>query len=320
MPILDMPIEELKNYLGTNKIPNDFDAFWNERVIEANKVKLNYELKPIITGYEACEYYDLWFDGIDGDRIYAKYIRPNIDNDIPIILQFHGYPGASRGYFEQTSFAGMGCAVLAMDCPMQGGNGYSNGEFIGTTASGHIITGLQGDAKNMYYVRLFQNTIILCNIAKKLDGIDKEKIFANGASQGGGIALACTALNECVKKCAVLYPFLSDYKRVWDMDLDKIAYEALRYNSKWFDCMGKNEEEIFEKLGYIDVKNFARRIKAKVLFGTGLLDDICPPSTQFAAFNNIKSEKKHYIFPDYSHEEISEFDDMLINFFLEEVN
>ena len=48
------------------------------------------------------------------------------------------------------------------------------------------------------------------------------------------------------------------------------------------------------------------------------MDNICPPSTQFAVYNNITSKKKHIIFPDYTHEEISVFDDMLIDFFLKE--
>lgn len=319
MPMIDMPLEELKKYKGSSLKPKDFESFWRARKEEAKGVKLNYSINiSEIGSYDSCSYYDLSFEGIDGDIVYAKYIKPNLPYDVPVVLQFHGYPGASRSFFEQSSFIALGFAVLAMDCPMQGGFGVSNGKFLGSTVMGHIIMGLQGQEKDLYYVRLFQNTVILCNIAKTLEGIDKNKIFTNGASQGGAIAIACAALNEEVKKAAILYPFLSDYKRVWEMDLDQIAYEGIRYNSKWFDPMGNNKEEFFGKLEYIDVKNFASMIKAKVLFGTGLMDDICPPSTQFAVFNNIESEKEQVIFPDYSHEEISAFDDMLIDFFLEE--
>ncbi|MGL4740264.1 MAG: acetylxylan esterase [Sarcina sp.] len=319
MPIVDMPIEDLKKYKGINPIPKDFDLFWKNRKEEANKTILNYKITiNEIAKFKACTYYDLWFDGIDGDRVYAKYIRPNIEEEVPVILQFHGYPGASRGFFEQSSFVGMGFAIIAMDCPMQGGQGFSNGTFLGSTVAGHIIMGIEGNPQDMYYVRLFQNTIILCNIVRSLKGIDKNKIFANGASQGGAIALVCTALNQDITRCAALYPFLSDYKRVWEMDLDQIAYEGIRYHSKWFDPRQISQNEFFTKLGYIDVKNFAPMIKAKILFGTGLIDNICPASTQFAVYNNMDTKKKHVIFPDYTHEEISMFDDMLINFFLDE--
>lgn len=319
MPIIDMPLEELKKYKGTNTIPEDFDIFWNNRMEEVYSHNLEYHITSSeINEVNTCSYYDLCFKGINGENIYAKYIKPKLNYDIPLILQFHGYPGASRGWFEQSSFAGMGCAVLAMDCPGQGGRGDDVGRFKGTTVSGHIIAGLDGDPKDMYYVRLFQNASILCRIAKELDGIDKNKIYANGASQGAGIALACSSLNPIIKRCGALYPFLSDYKRVYDMDLDLVAYEGLRYYSKWFNTMGEKDNEMFMKLGYIDIHNLVHRLKAEVLFGTGLMDNICPPSTQFAVYNNINSKKKHIVFPDYTHEEISMFDDMLIDFFLKE--
>lgn len=319
MPVIDMSLEKLKKYTGTNPKPKDFDLFWNERMKEVDSHPLKYEIKESeIQGYDSCKYYDLWFHGIDGGKVYAKYIHPKSQEKIPLILQFHGYPGASRSWFEQSSFAGIGCAIIAMDCPGQGGKGEDVGGVIGTTVAGHIVSGLDGDPKKMYYVRLFQNTSILCRIAEQLDGIDKNKIYTNGASQGGGIALACASLNKVVKRCAALYPFLSDYKRVWDMDLDEIAYEGIRYYSKWFDPMQINQEEVFTKLGYIDIHNFVYRLNAEVLFGTGLMDNICPPSTQFAIYNNIKTKKEHIIFPDYTHEEIGAFDDMLIDFFLKE--
>ena len=50
----------------------------------------------------------LWFTGMGGARIYAKYLRPKSDKPLPLVLQFHGYPGASRSWLEQSSFAGMG--------------------------------------------------------------------------------------------------------------------------------------------------------------------------------------------------------------------
>jgi cephalosporin-C deacetylase len=35
---------------------------------------------------------------------------------------------------------------------------------------------------------------------------------------------------------------------------------------------------------------------------TGLIDTVCPPSTQFAAYNKIKSEKDIVLYPDFGHE------------------
>ena len=35
---------------------------------------------------------------------------------------------------------------------------------------------------------------------------------------------------------------------------------------------------------------------------TGLMDTICPPSTQFAAYNKITAKKDMVIYPDFGHE------------------
>lgn len=320
MPVVDMPLEQLRMYTGTNPMPHDFDEFWGKRMHEVQQIELEYQLiESEITGYEQCAYHDLWFKGMTGARRYAKYVKPKISGKHPVILQFHGYPGSSRSWFEQTSFAGMGFSLIALDCPGQGGKSEDLGGRIGTTVAGHLVNGLDGNPEDMYYVQLAQDMSLLCRIIEQLEDIDVERIYANGASQGAGLALICTALNPIIKRCAALYPFLSDYKRVWEMDLDQIAYEGIRYYSRWFDPMQTNEEEVFTKLGYVDVHNFAHLIKAQILFGTGLMDNICPPSTQFAIYNRLNCQKEHVIFPDYTHEEISFFDDLLIDFFLKEV-
>lgn len=317
MPMIDLPLEQLQQYRGTNPCPSDFDDFWRERVQEAQDVLLQYEIKESnVSGYEACHYYELTFVGITGAKRYAKYIRPNRKEELPVILQFHGYPGSSRSFFEQTSFAGMGFAVIAMDCPGQGGNSDDLGGRCGTTVAGHLVNGLDDEASKMYYVQLAQDMCILCRVVQQLNGIDQTRIYANGASQGAGLALMCSALNPIIKRCAALYPFLSDYQRVWEMDLDAIAYEGIRYYFRWFDPMHQRLDKIFTKLGYIDVHNFAHLINVPILFGTGLMDTICPPSTQFAIYNQLNCPKRHVIFPDYTHEEISAFDDLLIDFFL----
>jgi len=42
------------------------------------------------------------------------------------------------------------------------------------------------------------------------------------------------------------------------------------------------------------------------------MDDICPPSTQFAAFNKIQSKKEVVIYPDYTHEGLPGFNDRML--------
>lgn len=320
MSIDQQKLESLRSYLGTNPFPEDFDLFWKERVAEAQSVTLEWHINRAETPqFTTCDFYELHFRGIHGEWLYAKYLKPKSEHPVPLVLQFHGYPGASRSWFEQASFVGMGCALLAMDCPGQGGRGTDAGGYLGTTVAGHIVAGLDGEPRNMYYVRLYQNICVLCRIVRELPGINQRRIMINGASQGGGLGIVCAALNpELPHKAAILYPFNSDYQKVWELGKDEIAYEGLRYYSRWYDPDGTRQKEIFRKLGYIDTHNFAHMVRCEVMFGTGLADDVCPPITQFAVYNNLTCKKKHYFFPEFGHEEIQAFDDKIISFFCEE--
>ena len=74
------------------------------------------------------------------------------------------------------------------------------------------------------------------------------------------------------------------------------------------------EREVFTRLGYIDLQHLAHRIQAEVLMGVGLMDTICPPSTQFAAYNKITAPKDMVLYPDYGHEGLPGFADRVFDF------
>ena len=44
------------------------------------------------------------------------------------------------------------------------------------------------------------------------------------------------------------------------------------------------------------------------------MDTVCPPSTQFAAYNKITSEKSLTIYPDYGHEALPGHMDRIFQF------
>lgn len=158
---------------------------------EADAVEIDYSVEAAsIADAATCQFFDLWYTGMCGARLHAKYLKPVSDESVPLVLQFHGYPGASRSWFEQASFAGMGMALVALDCPGQGGPSEDIGGFEGTTVAGHIVAGIDGDPANLYYVRLHQDIRILCRIVRELEGIDLARVFVNGASQGGGLGIA----------------------------------------------------------------------------------------------------------------------------------
>ena len=315
-------IRALDGYRGAVPRPADFDGFWAARMAEADAAPLVFEVVPAaIPAYPTCEFLDLWYTGMDGARLHAKYLRPRRPRPLPLVLQFHGYPGASRSWFEQCSFASAGLALIALDCPGQGGPSEDVGGYAGTTVAGHLVAGLDGGPENLYYTRLYPNIRILCRIVRELGAageLDLARVFVNGASQGGGLGLGCCALNPgLVARAAILYPFLSDFRLVWELGADEVAYEGLRYYARWFDERGLRLNEAFGALAYVDTVCFAPLVRCPVLFGTGLSDAVCPPATQCAVYNNLSGEKRRLLYPGFGHEEIQEFDDLIIPFFCE---
>ncbi|MDC7224550.1 MAG: acetylxylan esterase, partial [Spirochaetales bacterium] len=87
MPTLDMPLGELKNYNGISPRPDDFDEYWTKSLEEMGKLDSRLELKPASFQSPLADCLDLTFRGMDGARIYAKYLRPkNITGPCPVIF------------------------------------------------------------------------------------------------------------------------------------------------------------------------------------------------------------------------------------------
>jgi cephalosporin-C deacetylase len=169
----------------------------------------------------------------------------------------------------------------------------------------------------LLFRQMFLDAAQLAGIVMNLPEVDANRVGALGGSQGGALTLACAALEPRIKKLAPVFPFLCDYKRVWEMDLAKDAYQELRTFFRHHDPQHKREEEIFTKLGYIDIQYLAHRIQGEVLMAVGLMDTICPPSTQFAAYNKITASKRLEIYPDFGHEGLPGFSDTTIQFLLD---
>ncbi len=304
MPLMfDMPLEQLKKYQGRNPRPDDFDEFWDAGLAEMKAIDPQVKMvrSDFQTPYAEC--FDMYFTGVGGARIHAKVLCPTNGPDLhPALLMFHGYRGNSGDWMDKLGYVAMGYTVAALDCRGQGGSSEDVGGVVGNTVRGHIIRGLDGPPEKMLFRRIFLDTAQLARIVMSMPDVDETRVGAMGGSQGGGLTLACASLEPGIKRVASLYPFLCDYKRTWEIDLAKNAYLELQTYFRQFDPLHEREEDVFVKLGYIDVQYLCPRIRGEVLLGMGLMDTTCPPSTQFAAYNKIKAEKSLAIYPDFGHE------------------
>lgn len=316
MPLtFDLPFDQLLTYQGVNPRPTDFDAYWDDSLAEMRAVQPDVELIPCEMQTPYAECLDMYFTGVGQARIHARLVRPRYEQGAhPAVVMFHGYSGNAGCWSDKLAYAAMGYTVAALDCRGQAGLSQDPGGQPGMTWHGHIIRGIDGSPRDLMYRSIFLDCAQLAYLVMAMDHVDAGRVGATGPSQGGALTLACAALAPEIKLAAPVYPFLCDYKRVWDLDLDLNAYAEIRDYFRWRDPTHLRETEFFTRLGYIDVQYLCPRIQAEVYWAVGLRDQICPPSTQFAAYNKITSDKRLEIYPDFGHETLHDHDDRIFQF------
>lgn len=317
MPGVDVSLEQLRQYLGRDPMPEHFEFFWEKSKQKVSAFSLRIEEEAVEYENPKLSYFRITIQATDQVWLRAKYIRPKKKTQVPMVIAFHDYPGASRGWFHLSRYGALGFGVLAPDARGQGGMSESGQSGVGTTAGSLLFQGLSDIPENMYLYHLMEDSFLWIEVAERLSDVDDGSLYVYGEGQGGGQAIACAALYPEIEKCIAHYPMLCDYKRVWEMDFDTNGYEGLTYFFRWHDPEHKREKEIFEKLALMDVKNFASMVKAKVLMSTGLRDFVSPPSAQFAVFHALACEKRHLVYPKHGHELNNFFENEYLKFLLE---
>jgi cephalosporin-C deacetylase len=195
----------------------------------------------------------------------------------------------------------LGYAVLVMDSRGQGGRWTTGATADGTgTGPENSLVMTRGivTPENYYYTRLFTDAALAIEVGLELAG-PAGTVAVSGGSQGGALALAAAALQAPnVAVCHADVPFLCDIQRAITL-APRAPYTEIP------EFLAENTELIpqaLDTLRYIDCALLARRITATTLVSVGLMDDICPPSTVFAAYNEIGApDKEIAVYPFSGH-------------------
>jgi cephalosporin-C deacetylase len=307
MPWFDVPLAELREYRTETGEPPDLAGWWAQRLSEARAAAR----PPELTSYQPDTYaplgvYDVEFSGARGDRIRGWYLRPaGADGTaVPVVVTFIGYGGGRGLPAGHTLLPALGYAVFVMDSRGQGGRwstgatgdpaAYSPGPENSTVMTRGITR-----PEDYYFTRLFVDAARAVETAAGLDGADPARVAVSGGSQGGALALAAAALlGERVAVCQADIPFLCDIQRAITLAPRAPYTEVPEFLAHNVDLI----PAALDTLRYVDCALLARRITAECLLSTGLMDEICPPSTVFAAYNEITSAKDIAVHPFSGHE------------------
>jgi cephalosporin-C deacetylase len=300
---VDLPIAELRNYLPEVDEPPDFDDFWASEMQAARARGADTRFSYAKTALCHADVFDVTFAGHGGDPIKAWLLIPHEQrSSATAIVEYIGYGGGRGDPLDWLKWSCAGYPHLVMDTRGQGGSWRSSetsdpGDTGQPSSPGFMTRGIK-EPHGYYYTRLYVDAARAVDAARSHPALSGLRIATTGASQGGALALAAAHLVGGVSVALPEVPFLAHARRGAEITASLPFGELAQY------CRVHHQEveQVFRTISYVDVVNHAKRGKAAALFSVGLLDDITPASTVFAAYNHYAGPKEIAVYSFNGHE------------------
>ncbi|WP_088288175.1 acetylxylan esterase [Kineosporia sp. A_224] len=282
MPWTDLPLDELREFRSAVAPAADVQEFWADRLATARAAATPVTSAPVDSPLTRISVQDLEFSGAEGHRIKAWLLTPvGVEAPLPCLVQYIGYGGGRSLAHEWTLWPSAGWATLVMDTRGQGwADTPDPGYAANPQTSGFVTRGIL-DPSTQYYARVFVDAARAVDVARELPGIDAARVAVGGGSQGGAITIGASALVPDVLGSLVGVPFWCDVERASTL----VAGDPYNELAFYLKARPYDLDAVRRTLSYVDGVVLAGLATSPALFEIGLMDDICPPSTCYAAYN-----------------------------------
>ena len=297
----------------------DFKKFWDNNLKELAKVKPDYKL-TLVPEYSQVDYdiYLVEMRSFGNELIRGYYGKPKREGKYPVIVDYMGYGAAP--YPPTQWWDGFAHFILSI-----------RGQALNLPENRFdkwMVYGL--DSKEEYYYRgAYLDAVRALDFVCSRPEIDAEKIAVRGGSQGGALSFVAAALDKRVKVAAPSIPGFSDYRdwfHIVHWPTSEFEY-YVQHKVESRDITSGDAQQyadaqvkaIYDLLSYFDIKNFAQWIKCPLIMGIGVQDETCPPHINFAAYNQVKSEKRWMACPDCGHSTNNEYNEESMKFIKEKL-
>jgi cephalosporin-C deacetylase len=309
--LFDLPLAELRVYRPEREEPGDFDGFWAGTLADARSHPLKARFEPVDAGLATIDVFDLTFAGFGGQPIKGWFLAPRDvagspfarDGRLSCVVEYIGYGGGRGRPIDWLLPPSAGHAHLVMDVRGQGSTWRAGdtpdpeSEASSGQHPGFVTRGIL-DPATYYYRRLITDAARAVEAAHAHPLVDPARVALNGGSQGGGLALAVAGLVPDLLLTLADVPFMCHWRRAAEITDGDPYHEIVRYCKVHRD----QADRVFRTLSYFDGINFAARATSPALFSVGLMDQVCPPSTVFAAYNHYAGPKAIEVYPFNGHE------------------
>ena len=276
--------------------PADFNTFWDSAKSVLAKIPIDSRMTLIP---EKCtdliNVYHVSLQNIGNSRVYGILCVPKKPGKYPAILRVPGagirpYNGDTRNASKGFITFEIGIHGVPVNMPLDVYSNLSSGAL-----NGYPYFNLDNKDR-YYYKRVYLGCIRANDFLDSLPEFDGKNLAVTGGSQGGALSIITASLDSRVKYLAAFYPAMSDMTGYlknraggWPHLFDK---NNAPYN---------NKKDKIQTVGYYDVVNFARRLKAAGFYSWGFNDNVCPPTSMYAAYNVIKAPKSLFLAVETAH-------------------
>lgn len=278
-------------------VPDDFDAFWAAQKAKLAGVPAKATLTPVKATVPGIECFDAQVACV-GKPVSGYFARPvgAKPKSLPAMLYVHGAGVRSSNLWAAANAAKQG--MLGMDVNAHGIPNGKPKEFYDALSKGELKeyrhSGRE-DREKCYFLGMFLRLMRAMDFLCSQPEWDGAVLVVQGGSQGGGQSLAAAGLDSRVTMIAAGVPALCDHT----------GCAAGRING-WPKLVtngpdGKPAPKVLQAARYFDCMNFATRAKAEAIVSVGFIDGTCPPSSVYAAYNNLPGKKSMVIEPLMGH-------------------
>ena len=288
----------------TTDEPQDFLDFWESAKLAAAKIPMD----PIIEKIDK-----LCNDQIDvyqvslqnfrlGSRIYGVLNVPKTKEPMGAILKVPG-AGVWPAFMAQDEDAKHGFIAFENrihGIPMISDEERMYGDLWNSAAHEYWNYNLD-DKDRYYYKRVYLGCIRAIDYVFSLPQFDGKNLGVSGGSQGGALSMVTASLDDRVRYLVAYYPALCD--------LTGYLHDRAGGWPHFFNRENKSfnaKPDKIETSRYYDVVNFARHIKVPGYYAWGFNDEVCPPTSMYAAYNVVSADKQIFVAPIAGHHDFPE--------------
>lgn len=274
--------------------PSDFDNFWEGTLKEARQVPLSSTMELLPSRCtETVNVYQVSFQNIrQGSRTFGILCMPKASGNYPALLRV---PGAGvRPYYGDVETAAKG--AITLEIGIHGIPVTMQQSVYDELAYGALYNYQYQNDDNRnysYYKRVFVGALRAVDFITSLPQYNGKALGVTGSSQGGALSMVTAALDKRVTFYAAIHPAMCDHRA----HLQKVAGGWPHY----FYYFPTPTPQRIQTADYYDMVNFARRITVPGWFSWGYNDDVCPPTSTYAAYNSITAPKELHPYLETGH-------------------